>query len=92
MKKSPLLALLPMVANTVFSLIKDKKEAKVPTTLEEGVSISSKRVLNLVGTAAIITFALNDMANGINAMNLAVLALGVAYSAAMSFITNKSEA
>ncbi len=84
------------VINTALSLVRDKtKDADVSFIREKvknGVSISSKRVLNLTGTAAIITTALGLMsANGVNKMNLLMLALGVAYSLGMSFVTAYSE-
>jgi hypothetical protein len=97
MKKSPLFALLPAVINTGLSLIKDKKAAKKETDfvheeIEKGVQISSKRVLSLVGTGAIVSFALADMStNGINQYNLIALSLGVAYAAVMTFLTARSE-
>ena len=51
------------VINTALSLVRDKtKDADVSFIREKvkkGVSISSKRVLNLTGTAAIITTALS---------------------------------
>ena len=82
--------------NTALSLVRDKtKDADVSFIREKvknGVSVSSKRVLNLTGTAAIITTALGMMAaNGINSMNLGMLGLGVVYAIGMSFITAYSE-
>jgi len=84
------------ILNTALSLVRDKtKDADVSFVREKvknGISVSSKRVLNLTGTAAIITTALGMMAsNGINKMNLLMLALGVAYAMGMSFITAYSE-
>lgn len=55
-------------------------------------SISSKRVINLGGTAAITSFAISDMVqNGINLSNFSVLALGAAFCVAMTFVTAWSE-
>lgn len=105
-KKNPLLAILavvPAIANTVGSLIKDKK--KDPTTaiqpagtefvheaIDKGIQLSSKRVMNLLGTGVIVTFAITNMStNGINKMNLCVLAIGAGYAAVMAFITYLSE-
>ena len=84
------------IVNTALSLVRDKtKDADVSFIREKvkkGVSISSKRVLNLTGTAAIITTALSLIAaNGVNKYNLLMLGLGVAYAVGMSFVTAYSE-
>ncbi len=84
------------IINTALSLVRDKtKDADVSFIREKvkrGVSISSKRVLNLTGTAAIITTALSLIAaNGVNKYNLLMLGLGVAYAVGMSFVTAYSE-
>ena len=84
------------IANSLLSLVKDKTRdgdtSFIRENIRKGVSISSKRVLNLIGTSMIVTFALMDMqTNGINKFNLIVLGVGVAYSAIMSFITSWKE-
>lgn len=99
MKKLNLLAIIPGILNTGLSLIRDKSKAKtedgkelVNTAGANGVSISSKRVLNIAGTSSIIGIALIDIqTNGITKLNLALLAIGAAFSLAMSFITAKAE-
>lgn len=103
-KKNPIaaiLAVVPGVINTVASLVKDKKkdtaaEPKetdfVHEAIDKGVQLSSKRVMNIVGTGIIVSFAIADMtANGINKLNVIVLAVGVVYSAGMALITYLSE-
>ena len=84
------------VVNTGLSLIRDKirdsDTSFIREKVKKGVSISSKRVLNLTGTAAIITTALSLMtSDGLNKFNLLLLGLGIVYSAAMAFITAYSE-
>jgi len=57
-----------------------------------GVQLSSKRLLNAVGTGVIVTFALSDMgANGITNMNLCVLGIGALYSLGLSLVSYLSE-
>jgi len=78
--------------NTALSLIKDKTRdadtSFIRENVKKGVSVSSKRVLNLVGTGTIVSFAIMDMAtSGINKANLGVLCVGVSFSVGMSFIT-----
>lgn len=92
-----LLAIVPGVLNTVLSVVKDKTKDPDTSFVEEkvrkGVSISSKRMLNLVGTPIIIATAITDMVqNGINPMNLILLLLGIIYSAVMAWLTSKNEA
>lgn len=77
------------ILNTLGSLFKDKIRdpdgSFVKNKLKDGVSVSTKRVLNLTGTCAIIGTALADMvANGINKMNLILLGVGVVYAIGMS--------
>lgn len=84
------------LANTALSLIKDKTRdadtSFIRETIRKGVSISSKRFLNLTGTGAIIIVALADMrANGINGWNLGLVAVGVVFSVVMAYITNLNE-
>lgn len=58
----------------------------------KGIQLSSKRIMNIVGTGVIVTFALNDMsANGIHKANAIVLGLGVGYCVAMAIVTYLSE-
>ena len=104
-KKNPLLAgiisAIPAVINTVWSLIRDKRKNKEGETdvtnvihedIASGVSLSSKRIMNIAGTGIIITFALSSMqADGLTRLNVIILALGVAYSVTMAFLTYLSE-
>ena len=104
-KKNPLLAgiisAIPAVINTVGSLIRDKRKNKEGETdvtnvihedIASGVSLSSKRIMNITGTGIIITFALSSMAaDGLTRLNVIILALGVAYSVTMAFLTFLSE-
>ena len=105
-KKNPLAAIAaiaPGIINTIASIIKEKRKdptASVqPTGTEfvheeigKGIQLSSKRILNVVGTGIIVTFALADMtAHGITGMNTIVLSIGVVYSATMSLITYLSD-
>ena len=80
------------IVNSALSLIRDKTPnadaSFIREKIKEGVSISSKRVLNLVGTSVIVSFALMDMqAKGMNKANMVVLAGGIIYSVAMTLIT-----
>ena len=80
------------LANTALSIVRDKtrdgETSFIRENIKKGISISSKRVLNLVGTSVIVSFALMDMqAKGINQFNMIVLGFGAAYSVAMSLIT-----
>ena len=102
-----ILKIAPAIINTGISLIKDKSKDKaftkegseipaptdfVDTAIEKGVSISSKRVLNLAGTTIIVMAALADItAHGITKFNIILLCIGVVYSAGMAFITYLSE-
>lgn len=85
------------VINTALSLIKDKTaspdDSFIHEKIKNGVSVSSKRVLNLGGTSAIIGFAIMYLGgeNPDYKIGLGLLSLGVAYSVAMSFITAWSE-
>ena len=103
-KKNPLLAgiisAIPAVINTVGSLIRDKRKSKEGETdvtnvihedIASGVSLSSKRIMNIAGTGIIITFALSSMAGGLTRLNVIILALGIAYSVTMAFLTYLSE-
>ena len=105
-KKIPgaILALIPSLFKGVVSLIQDKKKKKrggseksvaadlLGTALDTGIQLSSKRVMNLLGTGVIVAFAIADMTKqGINAMNLSVLGIGAAYALGMAFITHLSE-
>lgn len=80
------------IANTALSLIRDKTRdpdtSFIRENVKKGVSISTKRVLNLTGTGAILTTALYLIqANGLNKWTLGLVAIGVVYSVGMSFIT-----
>jgi len=80
------------LANTALSLIKDKTRdadtSFIRESVKKGVSISSKRVLNLGGTGAILTTALFLIStNGPNKWNVILVCTGVVYSLCMTFIT-----
>ena len=84
------------LANSALSVIRDK--TKDPDTsfiqdkVRNGISVSSKRLINLTGTGAIITVALRDiMANGITWPNIALVGIGVAFSVGMAYMTHRSE-
>lgn len=85
------------VFTTVISPILDKtvrdpNSSIVKEKIKNGVSISSKRILNLVGTGAIITVALGIITQqGLSWPALALVALGVAYSVVMSLISSKEK-
>lgn len=82
--------------STIASIVKDKtrdaneSSLKAVDKIRNGISVSSKRVLNLAGTFSIITLALGDMTlNGISKFNLIVLAIGVVFCVAMSYIQSR---
>lgn len=84
------------IINTGLSIVRDKtKDADmsfIQENVKKGVSISSKRLLNLTGTGAAVTFALGDMATkGITKQNCVVLGLGFAYSLGMGILIYLSE-
>ena len=89
--KKPLINFVLPVLTTVASIIKDKR--KDVQTPEKGMNVSSKRLLNVVGSGAIITVALADIAaNGINTNNLVLTGIGVVYCLGMSHLVAASEA
>jgi hypothetical protein len=89
--KKPLINFILPVITTVASIIKDKR--KDVQTPEKGMSVSHKRLMNVVGSGAIITVALADIAdNGINTNNLVLTGIGVVYCLAMSHLVAASEA
>ncbi|KKQ95368.1 MAG: hypothetical protein UT21_C0006G0040 [Candidatus Woesebacteria bacterium GW2011_GWA1_39_11b] len=64
----------------------------VNTAIDKGVSLSSKRVMNFVGTGIIITVAMTDIGvHGITKLNLLLTALGAVYATGMSLLTYFSE-
>lgn len=82
--------------NSVVSLVQDKtrdpETSFINEKVKKGVKISSKRVLNLTGTAAIITTALGLIVQeGPNKWNVILLCIGVAYSVGMAIATALSE-
>ena len=84
------------LVNTALSLIRDKTRDSdtsfIRENIRKGVSISSKRVLNLTGTGAILSVALFLIQkNGLDGWTLALVGIGVAYSLGMSFITSWKE-
>jgi hypothetical protein len=97
-KKSPLISLIPFAVNTVISIVKDKRKAKESATefvhedFEKGVQISSKRLLNVIGTTTIIGLSISHIeSEGLSELNLIMLIVGVCYAGIMSYISAKSE-
>lgn len=102
--KKPLInfpAIIIPIVSTVASIIKDKKQQQqynnsttsTENPSEKGISISSKRLLNVVGSGAIITVALSDIAvHGITVNNLVLTGIGVVYCLGMSHLVAASEA
>ena len=89
--KKPLINFILPVLTTVASIIKDKR--KDVQTPEKGMSVSHKRLMNVVGSGAIITVALADIAaNGTNTKNLVLTGIGVVYCLGMSHLVAASEA
>jgi hypothetical protein len=89
--KKPLINFILPVITTVASIIKDKR--KDVQTPEKGMSVSHKRLMNVVGSGAIITVAIADIAaNGINTNNLVLTGIGVVYCLGMSHLVAASEA
>lgn len=94
-----LIQLVPGLINSVVSIIRDKRNENLESNTElvnkeiaDGVSISSKRALNVAGTGVIITFALQQMVtHGISWMNLCVLLLGVFYCFGLTWLTYVAE-
>ena len=89
--KKPLINFVLPVITTVASIIKDKrKDVQAP---EKGMNVSHKRLMNVVGSGAIITVALADIAaNGTNTNNLVLTGIGVVYCLGMSHLVAASEA
>ena len=91
-------SLVPMVLNTIGSIVKDKKAKKEAGTeflnndadLKKGISISSKRVMNVIGTPVLIvtgmTLLSTDPKSGV-----IVIGLGIPYSVGLSYVTHISE-
>lgn len=84
------------ILNSALSLVRDKTRdadtSFIRDNVRKGVSISSKRVLNLTGTGAILTVALFLIQkNGLDKWNLTLIGIGVAYSLGMAFITAYKE-
>ena len=89
--KKPLINFILPVITTVASIIKDKR--KDVQTPEKGMNVSHKRLMNVVGSGAIITVALSDIAaHGINTNNLVLTGIGVVYCLGMSHLVAASEA
>jgi len=83
------------LANTALSIVKDKTrdadESFINEKIKKGVSISSKRVLNLTGTGAILAVALGDIAaNGLSWQSIGLVGLGAAYSFGMAYLSKNS--
>jgi len=83
------------LANTALSLIRDKtKDADmsfIQDKVKNGISISSKRVLNLTGTGAILAIALGDIVtNGLSWQSIGLVGIGVAYSVGMAWLSKNS--
>lgn len=91
-------SLVPMVLNTVGSIVKDKKAKKEASTeflnndadLKKGISISSKRVMNVIGTPSLIMYGMSLMPAQPK-YGLVVMALGVILCVGLSYVTHISE-
>ena len=77
-----------IVSPILDKTVRDPDGSILKSKTKNGVSISSKRILNLVGTGAIISVALGIIVEkGLSWEAIGLVALGVAYSIAMSFIS-----
>jgi len=98
--------ILPGLINTVVSVVKDKKNTdnespdsllippigSLPETIATGMSISSKRLLNVCGTGTIFAISVQEyFANGLSWPLVGLFALGAVFSAGMAWITKLSE-
>jgi len=85
------------LVNSSLSLVKDKThnpdDSYIHEKIKNGISISTKRVLNLGATTAIVGFAITWLLAGKDTtVGLVALGIGAAYSAFMSWMTQKAEA
>ena len=91
-------SLVPMVLNTVGSIVKDKKAKKEASTeflnndadLKKGISISSKRVMNVIGTPVLIVTGMTLLSTDPK-YGVIVIGLGILYSVGLSYVTHISE-
>ena len=94
---NPIFTAIGNVLTTIVSPILDKtvrdpNSSVVKTKTKNGISISSKRILNLVGTGSIITVALGDMTvNGLSWESIALVGLGICYSMGMALISSREK-
>jgi CRISPR/Cas system CMR-associated protein Cmr3 (group 5 of RAMP superfamily) len=88
--------LLPMAINTITSIVKDKKASKVGEAnnihenVAEGLQISSKRVMNVVGTPSLILIGVDLMPTQPK-YGVIIIALGIIYCVGLSYVTHISE-
>jgi len=96
-----------LILNTVTSVIRDKKNRNKPTEghdllipssesaadmIASGMSISSKRLVNLSGTGLMFMMAVKSFrSEGLTLEVIGLLALATTFSIAMAWITKKSE-
>lgn len=98
---------LPMVINTVTSVVRDKKAKKqlnltdstkpveivssntelINEDVASGVSISSTRLMNVVGTPSLIGLGVERLTSGETQVGLILIALGVVYCLGLTFLT-----
>lgn len=94
---NPIFTAIGNILTTVVSPILDKtlrdpNASIIKSKTKNGISISSKRILNLVGTGAIITVALSDIAhNGLSWEAIALVGFGIGYSIAMALISSREK-
>jgi len=94
-----------MIFNTVTSVIRDKKRNQpdnndllIPSSestanmIASGMSVSSKRLVNLSGTGLMFMMAVKAYrADGLSWEVIALLGIATAFSLLMAWITKKSE-
>lgn len=79
-----------VISPVLDKTVRDPDGSSIKSKVRNGVSISSKRILNLVGTGAIISVALGIIAEkGLSWEALTLLVVGVTYSVVMSLISSK---
>jgi len=98
---------LPMVINTVTSVVRDKKAKKqlnltdstkpvevvsgntelINEDVASGVSISSTRLMNVVGTPSLIGLGVERLAAGETQVGLILIGFGIVYCLGLSVIT-----
>jgi len=98
--------IVPGIINTVTSIVKDKKTGKddnpdsllippagsVPEMIATGMSVSSKRLINVCGTGTMFAISVQEyFANGLSWPLVGLFSVGALFSLAMAWITKQSE-